>query len=318
MAALSFGPKWLTSPAHLYFLSEFLKPRVLDDYRQSEYWQGVLRESPERTIKQMMADGMLITGDLSECLDYALKIPELKTLLKERDLPTTGRKSDLIARLVSADPKGMQRATKGLSLLKCSVEGQARANAFLEAENKALERAHADSLEALRGGDFRRAQHIEENYRRERAYRYRGEPDMSVHTDFPMLEWIFQGRPKILAKVPEAQMRELRLVAGMMFVWGENCNRGWVSLDFQTGLVMDNEAAARMLLFYAHRALDLRQYRETRVVRKVEVLCTSDSCPACRKLSDHKYSLDKVPELPHEKCTSETGCRCVYVVAELA
>ena len=97
MAASGSGPKWLTSPAHLHFLSEFLRPQVLDDYRQSEYWQGVLRESPERTIKQMMADGMLVTADLSECLDHALKVPRLKTLLKERDLPTTGRKSDLIA-----------------------------------------------------------------------------------------------------------------------------------------------------------------------------------------------------------------------------
>ena len=97
----------------------------------------------------------------------------------------------------------------------------------------------------------------------------------------------------------------------MMFVWGEYWNRGWGSLDFQTGLVMDNEAAARMLLFYAHRALDLRQYWEADVVRRVEVVCASDSCPACRKLNGHKYSLDKVPELPHEKCTSEMGCRCV-------
>jgi hypothetical protein len=80
---------------------------------------------------------------------------------------------------------------------------------------------------------------------------------------------------------------------------------------------MDNEAAARMLHFYALHALSLRQYRKTEVVRRVEVLCASDSCPACRKLNGHKYSLDKVPELPHEKCTSEMGCRCLYV-AELA
>ena len=265
----------------------------------------------------MTADGMLTTGDLSECLDYALKIPELKTLLKERDLATTGRKSDLISRLVSADPKGMQRATKGLTLLKCSAEGQAHANAFLEAENKALERAHADSLDALRLGDFGRAQHIEEDYRRERAYgigvsltcRYirtfrcwNGFSEVGRDTR--------QGTGGTNARAPTGR--------GMMFVWGENCNRGWVSLDFQTGLVMDNEAAARMLLFYALHALDLRQYRETEVVRRVEVLCASDPCPACRKLSGHKYSLDKVPELPHEKCTSEMGCRCTYVAAELA
>lgn len=38
--------------------------------------------------------------------DYnAKKVPELKDLLKERSLPTSGKKEELVARLVESDSK---------------------------------------------------------------------------------------------------------------------------------------------------------------------------------------------------------------------
>jgi len=39
--------------------------------------------------------------------------------------------------------------------------------------------------------------------------------------------------------------------------------------------------------------------------------CNDDHvCPACREIASRIWPIDQVPELPYEKCTSKTGCRC--------
>jgi len=47
-------------------------------------------------------------------------------------------------------------------------------------------------------------------------------------------------------------------------------------------------------------------------LRMVKILATRDSCEACVSLSIKSYTLDEVPELPYEHCTSEKGCRCCF------
>jgi hypothetical protein len=101
----------------------------------------------------------------------------------------------------------------------------------------------------------------------------------------------------------------------MMHLWGTGRNKDWIPLGFETGLQLDNETAARMLLFYGWSQTALDEYRSSNVVEAVQVLAASDSCPHCQALAAKKakYRLDRAPELPYEKCTSEKGCRCVFV-----
>jgi hypothetical protein len=39
--------------------------------------------------------------------------------------------------------------------------------------------------------------------------------------------------------------------------------------------------------------------------------CGADSCGACQQLDGKRFALDKLPEMPYEKCTCEVGCRCL-------
>lgn len=54
-------------------------------------------------------------------------------MLKERGLPSSGRKANLIQRLVEADRKGMEKSTKEYEVLVCTDNG--RAIAELNAAN---------------------------------------------------------------------------------------------------------------------------------------------------------------------------------------
>lgn len=109
--------------------------------------------------------------------------------------------------------------------------------------------------------------------------------------------------------------RNSRLGAGMMHLLGVDQAESWLPDNFETGLIMDNNTAARMILFHVSHQRSIAQYRAAGV-RRVEILATDDSCPVCKRLAQRKYRLGEVPELPHEQCTSEMGCRCTIVVAD--
>jgi hypothetical protein len=44
---------------------------------------------------------------------------------------------------------------------------------------------------------------------------------------------------------------------------------------------------------------------------KVRILTHRDCCPYCEAM-EGTYSFDDVPELPHEECSHQKGCRCFY------
>ena len=60
----------------------------------------------------------------------------------------------------------------------------------------------------------------------------------------------------------------------------------------------------------AHFEYSIEQYKRSGVVKYVKILAIHDSCEACKKLTQKRYKLDKVPELPYKYCTREGGCRC--------
>ncbi len=68
-----------------------------------------------------------------------------------------------------------------------------------------------------------------------------------------------------------------------------------------------------MFLFHASHKTSLEQYRKSGFVKFVEILAAQDSCDECKKITKKKYKLNEVPELPHENCTHEKGCRCTLI-----
>ena len=102
------GFDWQKSPAHMRLLSKFLRPRVAEDFsKTSGYWEKQLGETPQKAIERFLDEGVLVHADFSEHLTSKFKVTELKGMLEVRGLPVSGRKSELISRLVHADPEGL-------------------------------------------------------------------------------------------------------------------------------------------------------------------------------------------------------------------
>jgi hypothetical protein len=311
---------WRTSPAHILLLSKFRTGDSPARYADANYWEDVLEEKPLKVIEQFLKDGALEPADLQGLVDYKFKAFDLKAILKERGLKVSGRKEELIQRLIDNDTQAMREATKGLDLYRCTPEGMQLAENFLEGEKAKRVAVEQDILSLLARREFSEAVRIVAQYEASQVFprglgidwkNYNGASDVES------LKAIFETRPEILRGIEENQLSKLRLAAGMMQLWGTNIARQWISNEFETGIHLDSDAACRMLVFHAIHLRDIRGYKKAGV-KTVKVLGVDDgsTCSECRKISGKKYKLENVPDLPYSKCTCEIGCRCTTVASE--
>ncbi|MGB3716480.1 MAG: SAP domain-containing protein [Candidatus Promineifilaceae bacterium] len=311
-----FGSDHSLAPAHLLYLSKFLKPSTL---QQADYWDPVLGEAPEQAAKRFYDNGLLEQVGLSDRLAHAYTISELKPMLRERGLPVSGRKAVLINRLIEADPKGMQKTVRDLRLLVCTEKGKRIAEDYLAQEREKRARVVNQTLNALRENRFSEASEMVAGYEAQQVFMRGINIDWRNHNprqDVAMLKVMFQARPKILPSLNEEHLGPLRLAAGMMYLWGEGHAKTWLPGNFKTDLDMDNDTAARMILFYAYHRRNMAGFRRLPMVKTVKISVTDTSCPRCKKLSAKKYKPPEVPELPYEHCTNALGCRCRAVLGD--
>jgi hypothetical protein len=118
----------------------------------------------------------------------------------------------------------------------------------------------------------------------------------------------------MLESLPQARLKQLRILAGMMLLWGVNTANKWIDAAFETGISLDVDSAARLLLASAYNQNALQEFRKSNVIGKVKIYGANDRamCSECRKLTELEFSIDEAPELPHVKCISPLGCRCYY------
>lgn len=319
---------WKDSPAHLLLLSNFLRGSSPADYRDAEYWETVLKEKPAKAIDRFIKEGMLKLASLSDHLEHKFKAAELKAMLKSKALKTSGRKEELIYRLIENDRQGMEDAARGLDIYRATSEGAKLAQEYVDEDRRKRDDAERDALDLLSRGTFSQAARAVARYEASRVFP-RGTvtsggvvpPSRDDELRWTReLETIFNRTPRILAGVDESRLAQLRLGAGMMMLWGTGRAKRWVPDDFETGIHLDVDAACRMLVFYA-RNLWQMEGAMSAGCETVEIMGHDDekTCAECRKLSGKRFKADEAPVLPYAKCTCELGCRCNYMpmMAEL-
>jgi hypothetical protein len=317
-------------------LSKFLTRKEIGDSALSDgIWSRVLGEGTQTTIKRFVDENLLEYADLDGLVEFKFKATELKEMLKRRSLPVSGRKGDLIARLIQADSETMQKAVHGLTVLKCTEKGRELAEQYLAKEQENKKNVERLILDALRVYDFKTACMFSASYEAEKLFPrdplilgqtydpVRAAARLKEYNsaeDVEMLKKMFECKPKILGRLNEEHLNLVRIAAGMTHLWGSGEGESWLPFwlpeDFNTDLAMDGAAAPMMVLFYLDHLRKLELYRSTGI-EMVEIM-TSDPgdphcCPSCRKLEKRKYRIHEVPELPNENCTSELGCRCEAV-----
>lgn len=312
---------WKSSPPHLLLLSKFLRGDSPSRYAAAEHWKSVLKEGPKEAIQRFVEDKMLEPASLAELVDFKFKASELKDMLKARQLKVSGRKPELIARLVESDMEGMVAATSDVQLLRCTPEAARIAEKYVARQDERRATTENEVLRLLERRDYVKAVRAVVAFEATQVFPRGLGIDWSNYdgsSDIKALKTIFETKPRILDDINNDLLENLRVSAGMMQLWGTNRAAPWLSEDFTTGIHLDADSAARMLVFYASHLRVMEQYKEAGV-RTAEVMAVGDNltCSACHAINGKKYRLEAALELPYANCTCEIGCRCTTVAAGL-
>jgi hypothetical protein len=306
---------WKNSEPHLLLLSKFVHGQEIDYFVKWGNWEQVLNESSQKAIKRFVDEGMLTNADLETIVSYKCKVTDLKNLLKQRGLAVSGNKDELTKRIVQSDKAGMLKLTEGVKLLVCTQAGCEIAEQYIASQKEKRLKVDQQVMDCLAKRMFREASLAVAKYEAGQVFSRGMGVDWKHYNpnrDIQILQHIYGNKPEILNKLDDTKLDSLQLGAGMMLLWGENKATKWIPKDFETGLSMNTDVAARMLLFNALSIANLKQYKENGI-KYIEVLATPDSCEACKKLQSKRYRIDKAPKLPNPNCIHELGCRCVYL-----
>lgn len=316
MCRSSINFDWKKSKAHLLLLSKFIRGQEVHYFVGRGNWAKALNEPPEKAIKRFADDGMIIDAALETIISHKYRVTELKDLLKQRQLAVSGTKDELVHRLMQADKAGTMELVAGTELLICTQSGHDIAEQYIASEREKRTKVEQQVIDYLTKRKFKEASLTVAKYEAEQVFPRGMGIDWTSYDpehEIQVLHTIFNDKPEILSMLEEAKLEPLRIGAAMMELWGENTASKWLPPSFEAGLAIDNDIAARMLLFSSQHKEQLRQYIESGDVQYVEILAAANSCESCKKLQGKRCRVDKAPKLPNPNCTHELGCRCVYL-----
>ena len=310
------------SKSELLLLSKFLSPTSPSRFDGSEGWEQALGNPPGRSIKKFSTNGLIERPSLEGLIEGAFTISDLKKTLKSFGLPTSGRKAELVSKLIAHDAKNAEQMVQGLDLLVCSIKGSQLAREYLDQVKQDRKDVEILVLDALKRSRFEQASMSVAEFEANQVFPRGIGIDWKGYDpryDVAILESIFNAVPRLLADVFPDALPKLRLRAGVLHLWGTNRLKGDLAEEFNSGTSLDVSTAARMFLFHAIHLKNLREYHKMQV-KSIRVVTASDEsvCNACKQLSEKVYLIDQVPELPFHACTSEMGCRCTTEVEEFS
>lgn len=329
-------PSSLTDPEKL-LLSKFLQPRELgkflqprelddlddfdsDDFDSNESWRQVLGD-PRRVIAQFRQAGLVAEANLAQRLDAMLTVTDLKKALQKHSLKVSGKKADLIERLVTEAPQEARRLAARHRALVCTNKGREIAEAYLKEVNTKREQAEQTALAMVQQRRFTDAARAVAAFEQTQVFPRGmgmnwGDPELPERLG-DEIKRIFEVRPSILRDMPDDRWETVRIAAAMMELWGTNSARAWLPKGFDTGTRFDPSTAARMVLFHVCHLRTLKHCQEMGD-KRVNILTAGagSSCDRCLEMEGKKFPLEKVPELPHPECEHELGCRCLIIPAE--
>ncbi|MCL4505056.1 MAG: SAP domain-containing protein [Chloroflexi bacterium] len=313
---------WRTSAAHLLLLSKFATPRAIDDFGRDELWHSVLHEPADQAIRQFIDAGVIVAATTAELLDYKLRVAELKRQLRTRNLADCGAKTELIERIMAADPSWVQQHTAGMSVFTCTDEGRAIAEKYHDQRKAQRSACEKDVRAALAKGDFGAAAQAVYTFEAAQVFP-RGIGIDWRHQDSAQdesaLRAISTCNLKMLSALTHEQLEQVRLNAGVRWLFAYSYDDYPPPAEITDHLPDDGFRLTNAVISNArfHSVIDACRRSQAQFPQARHAIIYTHGndflvCDECRKLAEREWPLDEAPELPYEKCTSssESGCRC--------
>jgi hypothetical protein len=271
-----------------------------------QYLKKTLGEPTKLAIDRFIAEGTLMPCTLQESIGKLLTVAELKELLKERGLRLSGRKADLVDRLIEADKATAEEMVGKRRLMKCSHKALELLEAF-EEERKAAEAEAKGSAHR-----FLMERNVRDAYREYVQYtrRYRSQDLVSSPHQAEELEITLSASPDALSDLDASVIAHLQAAVAMSKLWYDEDPLRWLPESFPADVI-----SPKIAVSYLTRAAEFKRRvsQACEYGSKVRIVFSPydvDSCGLCKKYDSKEFSHTDFPDLPLRGCTSETGCMC--------
>jgi hypothetical protein len=117
-----------------FFLTTFLIPRRAKDLpiMAADEWERLLGNDPLVITKQLETDGFVKRSSLAQHIDRKFTLEELKHLASQKELSISGRKEEVILRLVTDDSEKMWELASDENVFECSEKGLGLATQYIQ------------------------------------------------------------------------------------------------------------------------------------------------------------------------------------------
>ena len=294
---------------HLALLALFLRPRHLDIPAWQGIWADALGESYGDAIEGFIKRGLLAAADPSfEERISLLRVADIKPVLKRHGIKTSGKREDIVARLLQELPHEAQSLADGMSFegqYACTTAGSALAAINKQSVDAKRLATEEEVRLALRQGDLQRACHLVDAFRSSQPSPMVGGGALSADALWAQAILAIEAVPQMTAEEAD----EAKLAAAEDAIWGR-----------RPGGPKHFLPAVYTAMFTASNARQLDELRRSSVVKGVQILASPDACDSCKQLAaEGPYPLDKVPQVPNPKCAHPKGwCRCNYVAETMS
>ena len=264
--------------------------------------------------------GFLELPTTEERLNF-LTIPQLKTILKNHSFPVSGKKADLIERIMLNIPMNDLNLDTNSNIYHISLKGNQLIEQYKDKKENAERVFNNDCIDLILQGNFTKAYYnICTNYASSPLPHGLG-IDWSKEAE----RGIPEDNRDILHEYLKFQDIETHSLLGenvnvfnacviLCELKGESSKKAIGFYKNYTDAIINTEDSQALSL-YAHYLLsiinslyELNSYREDDI-KKFDVLCCSDSCEICKKASKNAHSC-KTAKIGKTLPPFHKGCRC--------
>lgn len=251
---------------------------------------------------------------------YLLSVPKLKALLKPHGAKISGKKEDLINRLLELNPDLLAVAMPNQLFFIASEAGNALIEARMSARRAKREQCELRILDSLVQGKTVDAIHAWNQYAEGEPFKLivdgsRFDREVNIINTIK-----YSACGYLRSRLAPEDVDALRAFAAITHLCGKNLSeasleklRPDIESFKQRGYDLPMETAARMLTFFAIGQENLRNFKKLGYGFASTISC-SESCEFCKAQSGIRRQLEQIPELPHQGCTHPSGCRCTYLM----
>lgn len=305
---------WREKPAYIELLGYFSKPKQINYVRAFKSFGMALSFTAlnprqiNKALDQYIEEGDIVPCSVIETLVATLSGAELRRLARERGLPVSGAKRELVERLYSNEPNFFEEMVSQFEVYICSDAAQKIVEDYWSEKNQRTENIKVECYRRLLDGDVSSAyKMVLEHYLYYPTYGEYFTP-MSDHSIAEM-GTLIRAAPPVLKSVNEDLLRHLRASACMSMIWGNEFPEAWIPENLDMGGLSTIESV-NQLKSCARIRNQINQYQGVQDVLLKLKFHDNDfhSCDLCRHFTDKVFPIDEVPDYPLEGCRSFRGC----------